>query len=317
MAVFLLTAFGLFSSGLLQGARRPGTPRRLKAPSAGHIAIDDGANFNISLAARLADLCEASYHSLAPAGEQPALVDATLIEQRELPSGASYFVACDRTTAAIYVVFRGTANIGNVFSDLNVALLEMPWLAATCASEKTEQPEAPADMNGIVKGHAGFVELYLSLRPLVLEATLRAQTRAQAGEFASALSEPAVYATGHSLGGALATLFALDMASTLSQLRVYSFGSPRVGDEAFARSFDRRVPNSFRYALNLALPCPAPSVASLFSVRLHEGAATSSTSCHGCRCGLRCSSTSTSVVRLSSTESSSHQAVGPLFGIGS
>ena len=51
--------------------------------------------------------------------------------------------------------------------------------------------------------------------------------------------------TGHSLGGALATL-AADRHGNPGG--VYTFGSPRVGDDAFAQGFARRHPRrSFRY----------------------------------------------------------------------
>lgn len=55
---------------------------------------------------------------------------------------------------------------------------------------------------------------------------------------------------GHSLGGALATMLALE-ANELNpkvglNMAVYTLASPAVGDEAFANYFDARVRNSFR-----------------------------------------------------------------------
>ena len=56
--------------------------------------------------------------------------------------------------------------------------------------------------------------------------------------------------TGHSAGGALATLAALDLACAahMPRLRIamYNFGSPRVGNKHFTTLFDQRVPNAFR-----------------------------------------------------------------------
>lgn len=61
-----------------------------------------------------------------------------------------------------------------------------------------------------------------------------------------------IYLTGHSLGGALATLAAFDAAATefasgqVEGLTLYTYGSPRVGNGAFASSFDAAVPDAWR-----------------------------------------------------------------------
>lgn len=67
---------------------------------------------------------------------------------------------------------------------------------------------------------------------------------------------------GHSLGGALATLLALDVAANTTRTTpaVYTYGSPRTGDSLFAATFDQVVKNSWRVANRLdivpALPPP-------------------------------------------------------------
>ena len=72
--------------------------------------------------------------------------------------------------------------------------------------------------------------------------------------------------TGHSAGGALATLAALDLACAahMPRLRIamYNFGSPRVGNKHFTTLFDQRVPNAFRviYEAREAGPTHVPSV---------------------------------------------------------
>uniref|UniRef100_A0A183CC27 Lipase_3 domain-containing protein n=1 Tax=Globodera pallida TaxID=36090 RepID=A0A183CC27_GLOPA len=56
--------------------------------------------------------------------------------------------------------------------------------------------------------------------------------------------------TGHSLGGALASLAAarsvVEGFKRSDQLRLYTFGQPRVGNSAFASKHKELVPNSFR-----------------------------------------------------------------------
>ncbi|KAH1190111.1 Lipase [Glycine max] len=61
-----------------------------------------------------------------------------------------------------------------------------------------------------------------------------------------------VYVTGHSLGGALATLLALELSSNQLAKRgaisitMYNFGSPRVGNKRFAEVYNERVKDSWR-----------------------------------------------------------------------
>ena len=56
-----------------------------------------------------------------------------------------------------------------------------------------------------------------------------------------------VYVTGHALGGALATLAALDIEELFGTIGdFYSFGQPRVGNEAFSTFFTSKIPKRFR-----------------------------------------------------------------------
>lgn len=58
------------------------------------------------------------------------------------------------------------------------------------------------------------------------------------------------YVSGHSLGGALASMAVLDLALHLpelrSQLQLYTYASPRVGNPAFANLHSQLIPNSYR-----------------------------------------------------------------------
>ncbi|KXZ45674.1 hypothetical protein GPECTOR_52g71 [Gonium pectorale] len=59
-----------------------------------------------------------------------------------------------------------------------------------------------------------------------------------------------VYVTGHSLGGALATLAAYELAERRlpadPPVVMYTYGAPRVGNKAFAEAFNALVPDAFR-----------------------------------------------------------------------
>jgi len=70
--------------------------------------------------------------------------------------------------------------------------------------------------------------------------------------------------TGHSLGGALTTLTAADIAllpkpPTAANLEVYSLASPRIGTDAFATAFNQAVINNYRiYNVRDYVPCLPP-----------------------------------------------------------
>ncbi len=90
--------------------------------------------------------------------------------------------------------------------------------------------------NKKVKVHYGFINAYKSVRETVLAAAKETPYKR-------------ILCTGHSLGGALATLCALDIQYNLPKKEVscYSYGSPKVGNNDFTTSYKKRVPNTYRF----------------------------------------------------------------------
>ena len=71
-----------------------------------------------------------------------------------------------------------------------------------------------------------------------------------------------IYVVGHSMGAAVATLCALDLQFTFglgpSDVRLYTYGSPRVGNQQFAEFVARKLPVRARGWLGgVGLPEPA------------------------------------------------------------
>ena len=58
------------------------------------------------------------------------------------------------------------------------------------------------------------------------------------------------YITGHSLGGAVATLSAIEIALLVPEIReqiqLYTYAAPRIGDRDFAQAHSQLIPNSYR-----------------------------------------------------------------------
>jgi predicted lipase len=99
-------------------------------------------------------------------------------------------------------------------------------------------------------GHTedGFTAMYESLRTGAAPGSPSVVSALAKLSFPRPVSSVTI--CGHSLGGSLATLLALDVAanSAFTTPAVYTFGSPRTGDSLFASTFDQVVKNSFRIA---------------------------------------------------------------------
>ena len=166
----------------------------------------------------------------------------------------------------IAVSFRGTCAPIDLITDASI--LQTPWVEVADPDKKRDEDKP------IPFVHQGFRNSLNSISRRLKELVLAAVAPGED------LSQYDLLVTGHSLGGALATLFAADIAEygmdagrglpqeepsdpwwnavvtrffsdgkdgTPSKgappprpksLRLYSFGSPRVGDDAFVKTFD-------------------------------------------------------------------------------
>ncbi len=132
------------------------------------------------------------------------------------------------------VAFRGTASKANIYQDMWVNTVPF----------KPHRARGPFPDNVAVA--SGFNSLYTdkggSMKLSMQEQLFKAME----------IGKPSiVYVTGHSLGGALASLFALDVASSRpGGVRVVSttFASPRVGKSGWQSTYDKKVDDSFRIA---------------------------------------------------------------------
>lgn len=72
------------------------------------------------------------------------------------------------------------------------------------------------------------------------------------GDTNKKMNMPTIFVSGHSLGAALATFCALEMKLVLGidDVRVITFGSPRVGNSIFAEWYKETIPQNFRFTHN-------------------------------------------------------------------
>jgi hypothetical protein len=145
-------------------------------------------------------------------------------------------------TGDVVVAIRGTEGIQEWINDAEFLLIPCPFLVGAGQTED------------------GFTDMYSSLRtddavgsPSVVNALANLP-------FKQPVSSVTI--CGHSSGGALGTLLALDLAanSIFKNPSVYTYGSPRTGDPLFVSTYNQVVPNTFRIAnrLDLVTKLPLP-----------------------------------------------------------
>jgi triacylglycerol lipase len=111
---------------------------------------------------------------------------------------------------SVLLAFRGTQSVANCLTDMEASLVS--------------RPQYPG------KVHSGFAKAVDEVLPSV-QKLLPPSSRTAS-----------VWITGHSLGGAMATLTSVRLAKAGYPVRaVYTYGSPRIGDRFFRRNY--HLPN--------------------------------------------------------------------------
>ena len=117
------------------------------------------------------------------------------------------------------MAFRGTVDIQNWIANLDAQQIAYP------------------NCKGCLI-HEGFYDAFQTV-----EGYVRKQIEALQKKYQGAK----IYVTGFSLGGALATVAALDIKDIFGKVdEFYSMGQPRVGNEQFATFFSSQITNHFR-----------------------------------------------------------------------
>ncbi|KAI0223390.1 hypothetical protein L0F63_004634 [Massospora cicadina] len=148
----------------------------------------------------------------------------------------------------IVVAFRGSVNFRNWLSDFNFYLTDFSRVEGAAV-------------------HLGFKKCADALRPRVVSALRRLRHNPKMRSYN-------ITVTGHSLGGAIATLSALDIQSQLnmswSQVKVITYGQPRVGNRAFAMWYNSLPLNYIRVVNdNDVVPHTPPNFIGYFHIN-HE-----------------------------------------------
>lgn len=106
------------------------------------------------------------------------------------------------------------------------------WVSDFIAQQTAYRPVKNAGLT-----HKGFTDIYMSARISILDILKKLPP------------EKPLFITGHSLGGSLATLAAIDLAynSAFTSPIVYTFGTPRVGDPKFVSTYNAAIATHWRF----------------------------------------------------------------------
>ncbi|BFG14283.1 hypothetical protein CerSpe_005570 [Prunus speciosa] len=146
----------------------------------------------------------------------------------------------DSSRKRLVIAFRGTEQAR--WKDLRTDLMLAP------AGLNPER--IGGDFKEEVQVHSGFLSAYDSVRIRII--SLMKLAIGYIDDLAEPLHKWHVYVTGHSLGGALSTLLALELSSSqlakrgVISVTMYNFGSPRVGNKKFAEVYNEKVKDSWR-----------------------------------------------------------------------
>ncbi|XP_054793984.1 uncharacterized protein LOC129299533 isoform X2 [Prosopis cineraria] len=146
----------------------------------------------------------------------------------------------DSARKRLVVAFRGTEQAK--WKDLRTDLMLAPV--------GLNPERIGGDFKQEVQVHSGFLTAYDSVRTRII--SLIRLAVGYKDNHSEPLHKWHVYVTGHSLGGALATLLALELSSNqlvkkgAIYVTMYNFGSPRVGNRRFAEVYNEKVKDSWR-----------------------------------------------------------------------
>ena len=126
----------------------------------------------------------------------------------------------------LYITFQGSNGKFDWMSDLNFF-------------KKKVKPYGNEDTD--IEIHGGFYEQYQIVRQFIHE-----QLEGLYKDFNE------IIVNGHSLGSAIAVLCAIDIQYNYPNrlISIYGFGSPRVGNRAFTKSYKKRISEIYEFRYN-------------------------------------------------------------------
>lgn len=214
----------------------------------------DGGEFCWKITLRNVNLCRLAYlteSELKAQAQDNNIQVLHFINEKKYDTQG--FIAVDESRQQVILSFTGTVSIKDIWTDVCCTLVQFPELkhkgtgffVADMIKKKKNKGHGhtdDAEFDQKVKGcevHSGFARSYLSVAEQIVT------------NLAAAYSKYPTYElqiTGHSLGGALATLAAVDLKFKINppRINVFTVGQPRVGTRPFVKLYESVVDVSWR-----------------------------------------------------------------------
>jgi hypothetical protein len=167
---------------------------------------------------------------------------ATEVNPLRMDQIVSFGLVLQDGAGNVVVAIRGTDGIFEWAQDARFLLVKCPILPGAGYTED------------------GFTAVYQSLRIGKDAASASVVSALPTMTFPKTVTSMTL--CGHSLGAALSTLLALDVAANtkFANPTAYTYASPRIGDPSFVDTYNQLVPNTFRLAnrLDIVPTLPKP-----------------------------------------------------------
>jgi hypothetical protein len=135
------------------------------------------------------------------------------------------------------ISFRGTESIEDILTDLNISRVPIEF-------------DFPLNLKEDIHVHRGFLNQFNSIKLNIDQEIIEYYIKDS--------NTKKIIFSGHSLGGALATIASLYFKLKYKDLDIscITFGSPRVGCKDFVKLFNKQIENSYRFVNdNDPVPC--------------------------------------------------------------
>ncbi len=178
------------------------------------------AGFSKGLALFLANCCLQAYNQfnfkeVFSIPDNYTLLSSIIAAPAKTLNSYGYIMESEQS---IVIAFRGSISNPDWIADAAILQTDFPYTRTR------------------LKIHSGFAAIYTACRQQIISVLRNSSSSKQ------------LFVTGHSLGGALAVLCALDAAVNTVHRNptMYNFGSPRIGSPQFVQTYNEIVGNSMR-----------------------------------------------------------------------